>query len=997
MEVRQQRPFVGPSGQVVNQVLKKIGRQRDLLYIGNVTLCMPPQGSPVEEREKAAECCKPRLLTELARFPGKPILTLGAVAARAVIPKPVLDAIDPPDVPKTKKRAQKDKKRKDKKAERKKKAAIEKYAIKRFYKAEREWRGLVSRELKRKTGYKPPESYWDEPEMQKARGALWRKACAEAPREYEQEKAERELAKKAKPKKPAKKKPIKITDIISTLFDVDVGDGSVRPIIPTIHPAALLHGGGATIGGSHTPDMAYVNLTYDAAKVDALAKGKDIRLKYGFEFEVDDKDRAKRLFIAALQSAIDHGHYALDLETYVDNEEKNHALQQFEAKIRVIGLSTNDRSISVGWDLLDELCRLYLQLVLAKVHGRYHNGLYDRTVLRNKHHRFCIPTFGTEGAPGFSDSLLAHHAAFPGNSHKLQTVSAQLFGITPWKSEFRNAAETPDKLAAYNAKDTAATNAIVPALEVWVKRSETEKVYARDRRMSDIASRMHLHGQPVSREVNSQLVTTFTRLARDAKKRVEDQANDPKTLDRIKHKLALILAGKKRKRDELHLDPLREMAREAGKKLDEFEELYKIRKRDLDDEDWYWKINNSKHIAAFLQALDVSLTQVTEAGTVSTKREVLESLVDVEVVRHMLEYRENEKMKDFTVPIFDRYDGKDIVSYGFADEFDRIHPIWSIHKISGRWAGSEPMGTSNPPREKTKKVPFGTVLPTESIITGVICECGKYDKDKHEGHDFKPKFIEYAYRPTTKRQICATRPGRVIIGFDFAQVEARIIALISGDPFMCDVFGRDGDLHTECAIEVFPGFKDKTASERKMMRTVCKTLEYATWYGAADEKVWKGLLKEGYVHLKLTDVVGSLNRLRRKMSGVIQWQRDTIFRASQPPFELRDFVSGRRRVWPMGQVEASEALNIVPQSTGAALMNEGMEKMDQRIIDRGYQEAFCISQIHDAAYFEIWEDDVEQFEWDLKDCFQSEQTNPKNGKTVKFLIETGYGASMNDV
>lgn len=1245
-ETRQQRPFVGASGQVVNQLLKKIGRDRDHLYIGNATLCMPPQGSPVEEREKAAECCKPRLLTELAWFPGKPVLTLGAVAARAVIPKETLDAIDPPDVPKSKKRAQKDKQKNERKIERKKKAAIEKLAVSRFRKAEKRWRADITRNLKRKSGYKPSDNYFEQPDQARARAGIWKKALEEAPREYEQAVRERAIAAKSKTKKPKKKKPIKITDIVSTLFDVDCGDGSVRPVIPAIHPAALLHGGGATIGGSHTPDMAYVNLLYDAAKVDALAKGKDIRLKFEYAFEVDDAERATRLFIDACNSAIDLGSYSLDLETYVDDQDRHHALMQYEARIRVIGLCTDERAVSVLWDLIPEWARLKLQVVLGTVHGQFHNGLYDRTVLRNKHHGFIIPIFGRPGSPGFSDSLLAHHAAFPGNSHKLQTVTAQLAGVGPWKSEFRNQEETPAQLAIYNAKDTGSTHVIVPPLEIWVKRTATEKVYARDRRMCDIASRMHLRGQPVSRDVNSQLVSTFTRLAKDARAKVEAQATDPKVLDRVRHKLAIMLAAKKRKKDEAGISPLREMALESGKgwtKTDEYEALYNARKRDLDDESWYWKINNSKHIAAFLQALDVPLTQVTEGGAISTKREILESLVDVPIVRDLLEYRENEKMKDFTVPIFDRVVGGETVSYGFSDSFDRIHPIWSIHKISGRWAGSEPMGTSNPPREKTKKVPFGMVLPTDAIITGFICECGKYDRDSHKDHVYKPKFIEYAYRPTTKRQIVAPN-GRVIVGFDFClapetrvltaglrwvridslkpgdelvgfgedvqvgqahkfersvvevvqkfqrpcarittdrgtivasldhsfvrrrarkarhwaktselrvgdklifftdpwpnqkgweegymagfldgegwisgsntnhrigggagfgqnngptlehalnvlkrrgytyslnesktgcvrvlptgewqsvrmvgefqpprllskshllwegrrtwstnsrpatilkiefigeqevvairtstktfiaegffshncQVEARILALISGDPFMCDVFGRDGDLHTECAIEVFAGFMDKTPSERKMMRTVCKTLEYATWYGAADEKVWKGLLKEGH-NLKLVDVVGSLNRLRKKMGGIITWQRATIHRASQPPYELRDFVSGRRRVWPMGQVEASEALNIVPQATGAALMNEGMELFDDWLIDQGFIDAFCISQIHDAAYFECDQDDADKLAEGIKLCFTSERTNAENGRTVKFPVEVGIGQSMNDV
>ena len=979
-EVKRDRPFIGASGQVVNQILAKIGRPRDHLYVGNVTLCLPPQGSPVEERERAAECCKPRLLTELRLFPGKPILTLGAVAARAVIPRATLEAIDPPDVPKTRKKSQKEKQKAKHKDERLKGNTVERIAKKRFKMMMKVRRDQLRREVIRRYQRKPDRTYLDR-ETERDTKPMWVKAWQDAHVEYEAKLKEKALSKQAadgKPKKPKKHKAAKITDIAGTLFDVDVDGTGIRPVIPAIHPAALLRGGGATISGSHTPDMAFVNIIYDAGKVDALSKGKDIRLKLDVLFELEDQLKAIELFISTLQIAIDEKAVAIDLETYVDDPDRHHALMAYVAKIRVIGLATKDRRISVAWDLLPDWCWSYFQLVLGQIETIYHNGLYDRTVLRA--YGFILPSFGVDaGAVNWSDTLLQHHAAFPGNSHRLQNVVAQFFGTAPWKAEFRNQEETLDKLAIYNGLDTGGTQRVAAPLTVWVKKTKTEAVYERDKRMSDIASRMHLAGIPIDREINSQLVRTFTRLSQESKRLVEAQAHDPKIHEAIKHHLAIQLAAKKRKADSA-----------------EFEDRYQVRLADLKDHDWRWKINNSKHIAALLQSVGAPLTQVTEGGAISTKKSILEAMVDIPIVLDILNYRQNDKMLDFVWPIFDRVVDDRIVQYGFADAFDRIHPIWSIHKISGRWAAAEPFGISNAPREKPKEISVTANLPPDTIILDVLCAiCKKAQGKEHDGadHAFKAGNIIIAQRPTTKRQVVAPR-RRKLVGFDYAQLEARILALISGDEFMCDVFAKDGDLHTECAIDVFPGFKDKSPKERKMMRTVCKTLEYATWYGASDDKVWKGLLQEGY-KIKFADVVGSLNVLRKKMSGIVRWQRETIHRASQPPYELRDFVLGRRRVWPMGQVEASEALNIVPQSTGAAIMNRGMDVMDARLAQ--YKEAFCVAQIHDAAVFECWEDDAEAIAKDIDECFAYEHTNEANGRTVKFPVEVDIAQSWDKV
>lgn len=972
-ETRQGRPFIGATGQCVNKILHKIGRPREHLYITNATLCQPPQGASVEVREAAAQCCKPRLQAELAQFPGKPVLTLGAVAARVVIPRAILDEIDPPDVPKTRKKAQKERARLEIKAKAKaaKAAAkivsknrrgIEKIARKRFAASLKLKADELIRTTIRRYGRKPDRSFINR-ELEPLRKPVWER-CWKAAEGIWRQKAEeerlRKLAEPPKPAKPKKKKPLKITDIVGTLFDIDVDGSGIRPVVPAIHPAALLRGGGASIGGSHTPDMAFVNIIYDAAKCDALAKGKDIRLKIVVDYEVHDAAKATELFVSILHEIIDEGSGSLDLETYVEDPERHHALMAWIAKIRVIGLSTGKRAVSVAWDLLPSWCQSYLQLVLGRCPIHYHHGLYDRTVLRA--HGFALPIKGLDCDEHlFEDSLYAHHAAFPGNSHKLQTVTAQFFGVRPWKSEFRNAEETPEKLAEYNGADTFCTHADVSALQIWIKRTETERTYDIDRKMVDVASQMHLNGMPVDREVNSQLLTTFTRLARESKKAVEDVANSKESQEIVKHHLAIQLAAKQRKGEP-----------------NDFEKRYEIRLDNIRSADWYWNVNNSKHVAALLQALGVQLVATTAGGAISTKKDVLEGLVDVPIVRGFLQYRENEKMKDFVWPIFDREYNNEIVQYGFADGNDRIHPIWSIHKISGRWAGSEPFGVSNPPREKPSKPVEKHEIPYDAIIIEQTAD-GKW---------------VYATRPTTKRQVRAPR-NRKFVGFDFAQIEARILALLSGDDFMCDVFARDGDLHTECAIDVFPGFVDRPAKERKMMRTVCKTLEYATWYGANDETVWKGLLKEGY-NFKLVDVQHSLAVLRKRMSGIVRWQRETILAAARPPHTLRGMVLGRRRVWPMGQVDQGEALNIVPQTTGAEIMDLGMYKMACRIQDRGYRQCFPIVQVHDAAVYECWEDEADAVLADVNDCFAYEHSNPINGRTVKFSIDAGIADTWAD-
>lgn len=958
-ETRLGQPLVGQSGEVVMKLLARLGRAREDVYIGNVTLCNA-NGASEDLRQTAAQRCKTRLQLELAKFPGVPVLTLGAIAARAVIPQPALDAIDPPDVPASKQKRQKKRQNTEEKAKEKREKKLAKLEAQLL----RE-KIAAFRKQERATIPKAAKKGAAQRVIDMRQRDVQRQLEAKAKQDAQVELARREAEKAAKPKK---KKPIKISDIVGTCFDVDIDGTGTRSIIPAIHPAALLRGGGKSIAGSHTPDLAYVNLTYDFAKIDAIARGKDVWLRLNVEVEGQDPERATWLFVEALQAGFDEGEIGLDLETYVDNPDCHSALMAYVARIKAIGLATKHRSISVLWDLIAPWAQSYFQALLVSqhIHVTYHNALYDRTVLMAN---------GFELSGPFHDTLLAHHSAFPGCAHSLQTVTTQFFATSPWKSEYRNAEEDVQSLLVYNAKDTGATLALRPAIEIIVKKSKNEKTYDIDRKMSQCASKMHLAGMPVSREVNTELLTQFSRNVAESRDQVESVARNPALREQIWHYLAFEQAKTARKADATSHASL------PSEK--HFEARYQARLAEIKDDygrgKWKWKISGGKHVAALIQALGVELKQVTESGNVSTKKDILESLVHIPAVRDLLTFRENDKLlSTFIWQIFDRFDvdGNQLV-HGYADGNDRIHPIWGVHKISGRWASYDPV-VSNVPKAKFKKQPDGTMKQV---------------------------------RPNLRKQVVAPK-GRKLVKFDFAQLEARNLALISGDEFLMTVFAEGRDIHTECSRVVFSGAggttpfdqldpvgstlcplcsqavfhheKCKHAKMKKQLRDLVKQVEYGAFYGGSPETLWKVLLKEGF-NVKLSDVTDAINKLMAKMPGIVKWQRVTVAKASLPPFTITDFVLGRRRVFPMGQVDANEALNFESQATAAAIMDTGMARMDDRIISRGYKEVDCIVQVHDAAAYECWEDDAEAIAQDVRDCY--EQEYERDGRRIPYPVD----------
>jgi len=82
VEVMQNRPFVGPSGSILNDVLEKTGLFRDHIYITSVIKEIEDFRTPTDHQIKEAI---PKLYRELSRLPKlKVVVPLGSVALKAV-------------------------------------------------------------------------------------------------------------------------------------------------------------------------------------------------------------------------------------------------------------------------------------------------------------------------------------------------------------------------------------------------------------------------------------------------------------------------------------------------------------------------------------------------------------------------------------------------------------------------------------------------------------------------------------------------------------------------------------------------------------------------------------------------------------------------------------------------------------------------------------------------------------------------------------------------
>jgi len=82
-EDRRGEPFIGPAGQMLDEMLRAIGQRRNSVFIANILKCRPPNNRDPKPAE-AAEC-RPYLERQIALVRPKIILAVGKIAAQNLL------------------------------------------------------------------------------------------------------------------------------------------------------------------------------------------------------------------------------------------------------------------------------------------------------------------------------------------------------------------------------------------------------------------------------------------------------------------------------------------------------------------------------------------------------------------------------------------------------------------------------------------------------------------------------------------------------------------------------------------------------------------------------------------------------------------------------------------------------------------------------------------------------------------------------------------------
>ena len=242
--------------------------------------------------------------------------------------------------------------------------------------------------------------------------------------------------------------------------------------------------------------------------------------------------------------------------------------------------------------------------------------------------------------------------------------------------------------------------------------------------------------------------------------------------------------------------------------------------------------------------------------------------------------------------------------------------------------------------------------------------------------------------PPEARHVFKAQDGYTFLQADYSQLEARILAYLSGDVPSIQVFESQGDVHNQNANDLF----DLASGEiTKSHRNFAKAFLYGISYGGDVDTMKTKLfcpcpkceesmpptLKLKRADMKMAE--GKWHKIHRRVS---KFQDETAkFVRShhhyESPLGARRYISK-----PWGAELSRELKNLPMQFGGALLMNQRQVWLDQL-------QCPIVLQMHDSFLLEVPYNMVDHWAEKVKTIMES-PIEGLNGVCIPTDIETGW-------
>ena len=311
-----------------------------------------------------------------------------------------------------------------------------------------------------------------------------------------------------------------------------------------------------------------------------------------------------------------------------------------------------------------------------------------------------------------------------------------------------------------------------------------------------------------------------------------------------------------------------------------------------------FNINSTQQLGEILfEKLDLPVISKTSTGRPSTKESVLQELsTEHDLPGLVLDWRKTYKLKSTYL---------DSLGELVHPETGRIHTDFNqARTATGRLSSSNP---------NLQNIPIRTPM----------------------GREIRKAFVP--------------REGWQLMAADYAQIELRILASMSGDEAMQETFRTGGDIHTDAAARVYGIDADEVTRDQ---RRKAKEVNYGIPYGVSP---W-GLAQR--LRTSVEEAQELIDQYRQSYPGVASLLNELVEKARANGYA--ETLRGRRR--PLPDLSASNAnrrgaaeriaVNMPIQGTQADMIKIAMNQVQDRI-EQGGLDSQMLLQVHDELVLDI--------------------------------------------
>lgn len=323
----------------------------------------------------------------------------------------------------------------------------------------------------------------------------------------------------------------------------------------------------------------------------------------------------------------------------------------------------------------------------------------------------------------------------------------------------------------------------------------------------------------------------------------------------------------------------------------------------------------------------------TKTGQYATGEDVLSKLEGKHpIVSKILDYRELVKLKSTYV---------DTLPLLVNPKTNRIHTTFNqVVAVTGRLSSDNP---------NLQNIPIRT------------------ERGRHIRKAFVPRNEEYT-----------------LLSADYSQIELRVVASISEDPFMCEAFNLGKDIHVATAAKVYGIAESEVTKE---MRYKAKSVNFGIIYGQGAFGLAENLNISRTEAKELIDnYFAQYTGIKKYMDSEIEFARNHGYVQTLLGRKrwLKDITSNNATVRAFAE---RNAINTPIQGSAADMIKVAMINIDQELKKMNVKSKMIL-QVHDELIFDVYKPELDI----IKPMVENHM---KNALTLKVPIEVGMGVGNN--